>query len=344
MLSKNNLIKEVAKLDKILASLTGKFKIKFNLAETIFNQKSISNQKKNPKVCIVYLVSPRERMHEKGFMNYPRVVSKLEIFKDSLKTAVKYLPNYPIYIFHEDYTIADKNKVQKYAKDRKLIFVKVNFDLYKGKTNLDEWMKKQKGFVEGRPAGYRMMCRFFCGVMQNSKEVSKFDYYIRLDHDSFFIEPNKLNIENCIKKYNFEYLFRSYFTDRKEKDALWEFTKNFAKRNNLSLEGFKQLGMLDSRGNYNGLCPYNNFHASKVSFWKRKDVSNYLQEMETIDGIIKLHWQDANVHAMLMGLFNPIILEKTDFGYMHNFHYSILGSTKIRFLKGKEAEKVIKLI
>ncbi|MDD3127521.1 MAG: hypothetical protein PHT27_07895, partial [Candidatus Izemoplasmatales bacterium] len=200
--------------------------------------------------------------------------------------------------------------LKKVAKDRKLIFVKVNFDLYKGKTNLNDWMKKQKGFIDGRPSGYRMMCRFFCGVMQNSKELKKFNYYIRMDHDSFLIEPNKLNVEESIKKYNFDYMFRSVFTDRKEKDTLWHFTKEYAKKNKLSLDGFKKLGMLDFKGNYNGLCPYNNFHVSKTSFWKRKDVLNYLKEMEEVDGIIKLHWQDANVHAMLLGLFNPVILEK----------------------------------
>ena len=167
---------------KKVASITGFIKNKLGLSEISLNPAK-STSKKNPKLCIIYLVSPREHMHSKGFMGFEKEISKMDIFIESLKTAVKYLPNYPIYIFHEDYTNADKNKVKKVAKDRKLIFVKVNFDLYKGKTNLNDWMKKQKGFIEGRPAGYRMMCRFFCGVMQNSKELSKFVYHIRMDHD-----------------------------------------------------------------------------------------------------------------------------------------------------------------
>ena len=57
--------------------------------------------------------------------------------------------------------------------------------------------------------------------------------------------------------------------------------------------------------------------------------------MEKVDGIIKLHWQDANVHAMLLGLFNPVILEKTDFEYAHNIHYSIIGSLKIKAVENK---------
>lgn len=326
------LIKNTVSASKVLTKVKGKFKVKLGLAEKVFNQKK-SKKITKPKLCIVYLVSPREHIHGKGFMNYPIEVTKMQVFKESLKTAVDYLPNYPIFVFHEDYTSFDKKSVLSIAKDRKIKFVKVDFDNYKGHKNLDEWIKKQKGFVEGRPAGYRMMCRFFSGVMQNTKEISKFDYYIRMDHDSFFVEPRKLDVEECIRKYDFDYMFRSFFTDRKEKEALWKFTKEYAKKNGLSLKGFKSLGMLDFKGNYNGLCPYNNFHVSKTAFWKRKDVRDYLNEMEKVDGIIKLHWQDANVHAMLIGLFYPTILEKTDFGYMHNFHYSILGSTKIHYLE-----------
>ncbi len=51
--------------------------------------------------------------------------------------------------------------------------------------------------------------------------------------------------------------------------------------------------------------------------------------IESIDGIIKLHWQDTAIQAMLLGLFRPRILEKMDFGYRHNTHYSLPNSLKI---------------
>ncbi len=98
--------------------------------------------------------------------------------------------------------------------------------------------------------------------------------------------------------------------------------------------------MLNRFGEFNGRSPYNNFHISNLNFWKRKDVQKYIKEVEKIDGHILLHWHDTNIHSMLLGLFNATVLEKTDFGYMHNLHYSLPGSLKIKFLK--QGNKLIK--
>jgi hypothetical protein len=330
---KNEIIKPIAAINEELATLAGKARISLKRTENVINKKKYFIQKKKPKLCIVYLVSPSKSVHSTGFMGFQKNLRKIELLKQSLFTVKKYLPDYPIMFFHEDYTANDMKNIKQIVNKQKLNFIKVNFDSYKGKRNLDEWMKKQKGFVEGRPAGYRMMCRFFSGVLQNTKELSKFDYYIRMDHDSFFVEPKKLDVEECIKKYDFDYLYRSVWTDHKEKESIWKFTKNYAKKNGLSLEGFKKLKMLNVFGNFNGRSPYNNFHISKVSFWKNPEVKKFLDTIEKEDGIILKHWQDTTVHSMILGLFNATVLEKTDFGYMHNFHYSILGSKKIHYLE-----------
>ncbi|MEK6958767.1 MAG: hypothetical protein AABW59_01845 [archaeon] len=294
--------------------------------------KSIWPKGKKPKICIVYLVSPRKETHTGSAMK-KEGISKLDVFTESLKSARKFLPEYPVIIFHEDYTKDDFAKIRGAVEDKKITFAKVDFDLYKRRRNLNQWLK-ESGAKSGRPAGYQMMCRFFCGVMQSSKQLAPYDYYIRLDHDSFFIEPKKWEAEKLIEKNNFDYMYRSIFRDPVEIESLWKFTKKFAKDNSISLDRFKQLGLLDKNGNYNGLCPYTNFHMAKLDFWKRKDVRKYLNEIEKMDGILKLKWDDATIQAMLLGLFDPVIIEKTDFGYRHNFHYSLQGSLRIRYIQG----------
>ncbi|MDD3127520.1 MAG: hypothetical protein PHT27_07890 [Candidatus Izemoplasmatales bacterium] len=107
--------------DKEVASIAGFAKDKLGLSEIALNSVK-STSKKNPKICIVYLVSPRKHLHEKGFMGFEKEISKMDIFIESLKTAVKYLPNYPIYIFHEDYTSTDKKNVKKSRKGQKVDF------------------------------------------------------------------------------------------------------------------------------------------------------------------------------------------------------------------------------
>lgn len=306
--------------------------------EIVYNEKTNNSKKiKNPKICIIYLVSPRDSTHTDATVKQ-HGISKMEVFIESLKTVNNYLPKYPILVFHEDYNSNDKKRIQK-VSNSKVKFVKVDFNKYKNIKDLNKWMQTAKGVVKGRHAGYQMMCRFFSGVMQNLPELAKFDYYIRMDHDSFFIKPKKLNLEECIKKYNFDYMYRSVFRDTVELKTLWEFTQNYAKKNNLSLEGFKQLKLLDKNGNFNGISPYTNFHVSKLSFWKREDVKKFLKAVEDVDGIIKLRWDDATIQSILIALFNPIILEKTDFGYRHNFHYSLQYSNKIKYIpRGKPNE------
>ena len=61
-----------------------------------------------------------------------------------------------------------------------------------------------------------------------------------------------------------------------------------------------------------------------------KAESKLIEAIEKADGVIKSHWQDTNIHSMIMGLFNATVLEKTDFGYKHNVHTSLLGSLRIR--------------
>ncbi|MFA5125920.1 MAG: hypothetical protein WC462_02875 [archaeon] len=329
---KEKLIKPIANFNEELAQHIGKIRVLQGKTENIINGKS-NLPIKNPKVCIVYLASPSSHIHTPGFMGLKKTTRKIEILKESLKTAINFLPEYPILIFHEDYTKSDKTSIKKIVKNHKIDFIKVDFKHYKGHSNLDEWMKKQKGFVEGRPSGYRMMCRFFCGLMQNHSALNGFDYYIRMDHDSFFIEPKTLNVEESIKKYNFDYLYRSVWTDHKGKKAIWEFTKKYAKKNNLSLKGFGKLRMLNLVRNFNGRAPYNNFHISKISFWRNPKVKKFLKAIEDENGILVKHWQDTNIHSMVLGLFNATVLEKTDFGYKHNVHYSLLGSLKIKCRK-----------
>jgi len=326
---KEKLIKPIANFNEELAQHIGRIRVLQGKTENIINGKS-NLPAKNPKICIVYLTSPTKEVHSVGFMGHREAVRKIEILNESIKTVVKYLPNYPIIIFHEDYTKKDMESIRRTAKGRKVKFVKIDFKHYKGHSNLDEWMKKQKGFVEGRPSGYRMMCRFFCGVMQNHPALNGFDYYTRMDHDSFFTEPKTLNVEESIKKYNFDYLYRSVWTDHKGKKAIWEFTKKYAKENNLSLKGFGKLRMLNLAGNFNGRAPYNNFHISKISFWRNPEVKKFLKAIEDEYGILVKHWQDTNIHSMVLGLFNATVLEKTDFGYKHNVHYSLQGSLKIK--------------
>jgi len=297
--------------------------------EIFYNKSYLITPERESKVCIVYLVSPRESTHSDNFSKIFRA-SKMDIFIESVKQARQFLPCYPILVFNEDYTTEDEIRIKNETSAQDMTFIKVDFKKYKEIGDVDSILRLPDA-VPGRPGGYRMMCRFFSGVLQGMPELKDFEYYIRLDHDSFFMAPDLLNLNEVINKHDFDYLYRSIWYDKKEIKTLWKFTKKYASINNLSLDGFKELKMLDRHGDYNGRSPYNNFHMSKLEFWRRPDVLDYLNAVESIDGIIKLHWHDTTIQAMLLGLFRPRILEKMDFGYRHNTHYSLPNSLKIAY-------------
>ncbi len=306
--------------------------------EKLINSKKETTKKiKNPKICVVYLASPRNEVHSDNLFKQKNI-PKIDVLIESIKTCKKFLSEYPIIIFHEDFNSQDIKKIMAKSKVKDINFIKVDFKTYKNSKNVAEWLLKQKDAVAGRPAGYRMMCRFFSGVLQRHSAMREFDYYVRMDHDSFLIEPKNLDVVKCAEKYNFDYLYRTTWFDHKEKESIWKFTKQYAKKNYLSLNGFKKLKMLDSTGNFNGLAPYNNFHICKLDFWRRKEVQKFLKEVEKVDGNIKLHWHDTNVHSMLFGLFDARVLEKTDFGYRHNIHYSKMNSLKIKLIPNGKPE------
>ena len=295
------------------------------------------------KICIVYLVSPREHTHTKAAMKKDGI-SKMEVYQESLKTVKKYLPEYDVITYHEDYTDEDQKACIE-ALGRDIKFVKIDFENHPNVAEYQKhsWVNGGDDGVKGRPWGYRMMCRFFSGVMQSREEIKKYDYYIRLDHDSFFIDPKAgKSLEKFISETDFDYSFRSVFTDNKEKDALWNFTKKYLLANGMykeKVQKMRDLGFLDEQMNYNGTCPYNNYHVCKVSFWQRPDVKKFTDAIEKEHGIVRYHWQDANIHAIIVGLFveRDKLLLRTDFGYRHNFHYSVHGSLGIQYIhNGRE--------
>merc|ERR1711904_278655 len=68
-----------------------------------------------------------------------------------------------------------------------------------------------------------------------------------------------------------------------------------------AMKYFKMTGGRPSK--YNGAGPYNNFHVSRVDFWRSKDWQSFFQAMEKEQIFMKHCVGDANVHGIAMGAF-----------------------------------------
>jgi hypothetical protein len=269
--------------------------------------------------CVVYLASPRDH----HIYNDSKQASRIELLQGSLRIARERFPSVDILVFHEDYTESDFEKLKQVTK-----FIQVDF------SGREELCNKNLR----RPYGYLMMCRFFSGVMQSHPEVAKYTHYMRLDDDSYFMEPrlSEAFVTNSLLKH--DYVFRSVFHDMKDQQSLFEFTIGFLVANGYknhieTLKTHLRKTHVLHGDVYNGIAPYNNFHIASQRLWKHPLIQKYINAIEESGGILQKGWMDANIHAMIVFVLSLFIgmnvHSETSFGYRHNRHVSVPNSLDI---------------
>lgn len=268
--------------------------------------------------CIVYLASPKS-FH---IFDDPAQASRLELLQGSVKIARKLFPTTDILVFHEDYTEDEFAALPEVTK-----FIPIDFSGQERHCN-----PKLR-----RPYGYLMMCRFFSGVMQSHPEVTKYTHYMRLDDDSYFLDPylTEARVQSLLAH---DYVFRSAFQDTQDQQSLFDFTLDFLRKEGygahietLKTELRKKYVM---RGDtYTGLAPYNNFHIASQRLWQNPLIGRYIAALEESHGILRYGWMDANIHGMIMYVLTLFVGMKihheSTFGYRHNRHVSRMDSTAV---------------
>jgi hypothetical protein len=272
--------------------------------------------------CIIYLASPR-LFH---IYNDPTQASRLEILQGSLQTTRKLFPNIDILVFHEDYVEEDFQTLPEATK-----FICIDFSGFESFTNP----------TLRRPYGYLMMCRFFSGVVQSHPELQKYTHYMRLDDDSFFLEPflTEAKVTELLKH---DYVYRSTFIDSQDQQSLYESTLTFLKKEGYghtipTLEKELEKRYFLKNRLYTGLAPYNNFHLASQRLWQNPIVQRYIQYIEHEKGILRYGWMDANIHAMIVYILTLYcgmkIHHESWFGYRHNRHVSRFDSLAVDYVE-----------
>jgi hypothetical protein len=271
--------------------------------------------------CIIYLASPR------GFHIYDDVskLSRIEMLGQSLSITTRNFPTTDIYVFHEDYIQEDCDRLPGVKE-----FIKVDFSGF----------EQYRADGQRRPYGYLMMCRFFSGVMQSHPRLQQYTHYMRLDDDSFFLEPF-LNEENVVNLLQHDYVYRSTFGDLQDQTSLYESTLAFLKKEGYghtipTLENELTKKKFLRNGGYTGLAPYNNFHIASQRLWQNPIVQRYIEHIEAEKGILRYGWMDANIHAMIvyiLALYCGMKIHHVSwFGYRHNRHISVPNSTAVYYV------------
>lgn len=279
--------------------------------------------------CLIWLINKIDKVCKATGEN------RLIMAKNSVKNVTSYL-KLPVIIFNEDFTEEVKREFLNIYEN--ITFCEIDFQ------NNDLPYDKN---IAKCGKGYMMMCRFFSGVMQSMDILKDYHSYIRMDDDSFLIEPfiNQERFLSEARKYY--YVYRTIFFDNPEHinntNGLYYFTYNFCKSYKLDVDSLipklEEIGFLENEI-YTGLCPYNNFHYTRLDLWKNSIIKNYTERIINMNGTLLYNWMDANVHAMIIFVLCPLlyipIKEITNFGYRHNKHFSILNSNRHTFINKED--------
>jgi lipopolysaccharide biosynthesis glycosyltransferase len=102
--------------------------------------------------------------------------------------------NYPIIIFHDDFSQEDMQYfIERYPN---LKFKSIKFEI-------PSWINKDK--IAPGSIGYKHMCRFFAGELFKNDIIKKYEWYWRLDSDSFIHSKIKYDIFNFFDTNNYVY-------------------------------------------------------------------------------------------------------------------------------------------
>lgn len=287
------------------------------------------------KAAIVYLA----RSRSKDINELKRSLSLLDMnFNDEFK--------YPVIIFHEDF---DEKLM---ANIRKSTHSDLNFEKILFET--PDFLKKEEIpeiiFVDGFgfSMGYRHMCRFFSGTIFHHPALKDYNYYWRLDTDSFLLDKINYDIFKFMQERDLEYGY--IHINKDEPDAikgLWDATKKYIEDNNIKP---KFLHKFTPNGNWDRSYFYTNFEISKLDFWRSDEFMNYFNYLDKAGGIYKYRWGDAPIHLLAISMFVPDnqVHKFSDIAYQHqgfvnNYSSSQEKASKLEYLKSKIKTMFLKL-
>lgn len=176
--------------------------------------------------------------------------------------------------------------------------------------------------------GYRHMCQFFFSEVRNY--IKEYDWYMRLDTDSFINSKIDYNIFKFLEDNNKVY---GYVAEIPE----WppavvdvdKFFLNIVKKYNLTPHF---LDKIIEDGKFNLRHFYNNFEIAKLSYFEREDVKLLTKLVNESGNIYRWRWGDNVLRTFVCAstVDTDKIYKFEDFDYYH-WHYKREGTNEICF-------------
>lgn len=186
--------------------------------------------------------------------------------------------------------------------------------------------------------GYRHMCHFFANEIFFRKELDGYDYYMRLDDDSYIMSPLKFNVFSHMKTHSIRYAYRIILRDHAK---VCRGLENVIKSHFISANPVGKI-----------FCPppykafYNNFEICDLSWFRKSPWQDYFAIIEKSNGIWKYRWGDAPIRYY--GVMN--LIPQKEIWCIKELHYRhqsewLPGLTRRTFLEAiRHYSKMIALV
>lgn len=253
---------------------------------------------------------------------------------------------YPVHIFHESLPMAQRSLIaSKVPSAKRTDFEDVSAiwkTLPKGVSEdaLSTWMNTglQKKF-QGR--GYRIMCRFWHGLVWALDSMKMYAYYWRLDTDSILTGPPRVNPFVVMRQRTCDYGFNRLKGENPHvATGMWETYLKWAKR--------AESDIVERQGDWSPVFPhwlgqveafaldgpmksfwapmyYNNFELGSMRLKRHPLYASWFEYVDTQEpfGTFRYRWGDAPLHTL--GVEAVLAAEgwskcnftKADVGYRH---------------------------
>ena len=136
--------------------------------------------------------------------------------------------------------------------------------------------------------GYRHMCHFFANDIFLRDELRSYEYYMRLDVDSFILSKVKFNVFDRMRRAGIKYAYRMVMTESKEFSVgLLDLANSFFKDN-------PELNRATPK-----ICKvrlyYTNFEICELAYFRDAPWQRFFAAIDKAGGIWRHRWGDAPI-------------------------------------------------
>lgn len=176
-------------------------------------------------------------------------------------------------------------------------------------------------YVFSFPISYRIMCQFFSGELFKILKNLNYDYYLRLDTDSRFLDTVPTIFDDFIKN-DYYYGYITIMNEPPEvTTGMVDSIKKYIYKNNIKCNDFILLDHIDQLN----FVYYNNFEVVKISeFTSDLHIKLYDYLNDDINGFLKYRWGDALFRFIYVNLF----FDQNKIKYYNDVNYSHYGTFK----------------